>query len=118
MAFSVRDMADAMAEATATPWRELRADGGASVMGLLLQLLADQVQAPVVRPRTTESTALGAALLAGIAEGVWDSVEQTTGLWQPDDERRPQIDQPTADAAYVRWLDAVERARGWDHPPD
>ena len=113
MAYSVRDMVDAMTGATGTPCPQLRADGGAAVMSLLLQLQADQLQLPVVRPVCTEATALGAALLAGLAEGVWGSVAETAALWQPDEECRPRVDRETAGSGYARWLTAVERARAW-----
>ena len=112
MAYSVRDMVDAMT-AAGTPCRELRADGGAASMSLLLQIQADQLQVPVVRPTCTESTALGAALLAGLAEGVWGSVDETVALWRPDEEHRPLLERSGADAGYARWLQGVERSRAW-----
>jgi len=113
MAFQVRDMVDAMAAATGRPVSALRADGGASAMDLLLQLQADQVQAPVARPRSVESTALGAAMLAGLAEGVWTSLDELAGLWSVDLEHVPQASREAADAAHATWLRAVERSRDW-----
>ena len=113
MSFAVRDMVDAVTDALGTAIPALRADGGASAMELLLQLQADQLQMPVVRPRCIESTALGAAMLAGLAEGVWGSVEELAGRWQPDVELVPQVDRTTSDLSYATWLRAVERARGW-----
>ncbi|MGH9101276.1 MAG: FGGY family carbohydrate kinase [Acidimicrobiales bacterium] len=113
MAFSVRDMVDAATRALGTPLRELRADGGASAMELLLQLQADQLQLRVVRQRCIESTALGAAMLAGLAEGVWGSVEEAVATWEPDVERVPVVGAEAAETAYAAWLRAVERARGW-----
>ena len=112
MAYSVRDMVDAMA-AAGTGCRELRADGGAAAMGLLLQLQADQLGVPVVRPVNTESTALGAALLAGLAEGVWSSPAETAALWQAERRCEPAADRSDAEAAYAGWLRALDRARGW-----
>ncbi len=113
MAYSVRDMVDAMTAATGIRCPQLRADGGAAVMSLLLQLQADQLQVEVVRPACTEATALGAALLAGLAEGVWGSVEETAALWQPDEVHGPLADRTAADETYARWLAAVQRAMGW-----
>ncbi len=113
MAFQVRDMVDAMTSATGTGCRQLRADGGAAVMDLLLQLQADQLQAPVVRPRCTESTALGAATLAGLAAGVWGSLDELAALWKPGAERTPAVGPELADLAYAAWLRAVYRSGGW-----
>src|SRR5437762_12450006 len=75
MAYQTRDVVDAMTAASGHAVRALRADGGASVMDLLLQLQADQLQVPVTRPVVQETTALGAAYLAGLAEGVWGSLD-------------------------------------------
>ena len=82
-------------------------------MDLLLQLQADQVQAPVARPRSVESTALGAATLAGLAEGVWGSLDELAGLWQLDAAFTPAVDRELADLAYAGWLRSVERSRRW-----
>ena len=113
IAHGVRDMADAVTDALGSPIPQLRADGGASAMALLLQLQADQLQRPVVRPRCTESTALGAALLAGLAEGVWTHVDELVARWEPDVECVPAVDRATADLAHAAWLRAVERSRAW-----
>jgi glycerol kinase len=113
MAFQVRDMLAAMTDATGRPLRELRAGGGASAMDLLLQLQADQLRVPVVRPRVVESTALGAATLAGLAEGVWGSLDDVAAHWQPDTEKQPAADAALADAAYAAWRRAVDRSRNW-----
>ncbi len=113
MAFGVRDMLRAMTEATGRPLHQLRADGGAAAMDLLLQLQADQLRAPVVRPRVVESTALGAATLAGLAEGVWGSLDDLAAQWQPDAEKRPEADEVLVDLAYTAWLRAVDRSRDW-----
>ena len=86
MAFQVRDMTDAMAAASAHPLSALRADGGAAAMDLLLELQAEQSRMPVARPASLESTALGAATVAGLAEGVWSSLGELAGLWA---RRRP-----------------------------
>jgi glycerol kinase len=113
IAFQVRDMVDAMTAATGQICRQLRADGGASAMDLLLQLQADQLRTTVARPRSVESTALGAATLAGLAEGVWGSLDELAAIWALDAEFTPQLDAVWADAAYAGWLRAVGKSRGW-----
>jgi glycerol kinase len=113
MAFQTRDVVESMAEAAGRPVAVLRADGGASVMSLLLELQADQLGVPVARPVVQETTALGAAYLAGLAEGVWGSLEEIGSQWALDVEVAPSQDRVAADAAHGRWLAAVERSRGW-----
>jgi glycerol kinase len=113
MAFQVRDMTDAMAAASSFPLSALRADGGAAVMGLLLELQAEQSRMPVARPRALESTALGAATIAGLAEGVWSSLDELAALWETDRLFEPQLPAELADATYAVWQRAVEKARGW-----
>jgi len=118
IAFEVRDVVDVMtAETTAgipagaaNAAPVLRVDGGASANDLLLQLQADQLQRPVERPVIAETTALGAAFLAGIATGVWSSRAELAASWQLD--RRFSPGQRDA-AAYDRWRSAVERTKGW-----
>jgi glycerol kinase len=110
MAFQTRDVVAAMAEGSGISIQELRVDGGASVMDLLLQLQADQLQIPVARSRVADTTALGAAYLAGLAEGVWGSLDEVAALWAADAEARPQR---RADDRYEQWRRAVERSRGW-----
>ena len=102
-----------MTAASGTPVRELRVDGGASVMGLLLRLVADQLDVPVVRPRLQETTALGAAYLAGLAEGVWSTVSDVAARWAVDERVEPSEDRTRVEAAYDMWQRAVERSRGW-----
>jgi glycerol kinase len=113
MAFQTRDVVEAMSEASGFPIRGLRADGGASAMRLLLQVQADQLRVPVARPTIQETTALGAAYLAGLAEGVWSSLDDISGNWVLDVEVAPALDQDVADAAYAQWQRAVGRARDW-----
>lgn len=113
MAFQTRDVVDAMAQAAGREVTALRADGGASAMALLLQLQADQLGVPVARPKVMETTALGAAYLAGLAEGFWSSTDDVTANWVLDVEVAPAADRAAADEAYARWKRAVERARGW-----
>src|SRR5580700_11098103 len=113
MAFQVRDMTDAMAAASSTPLSALRADGGAATMDLLLQLQADHSRMTVARPRALESTALGAATIAGLAEGVWSSLDDLDALWQADTVFEPQLPVELADATYAIWGRAVEKSKGW-----
>jgi glycerol kinase len=116
MSFQVRDVVDAMAAGVGRPVTEVRVDGGASVMDLLLQLQADQTGVPVARPSVTETTALGAATLAGLAEGVWGSPAELVGLWQKDTAFVPAVTQEEADRQHEGWSRAVDRARGWALP--
>jgi glycerol kinase len=113
MAYSTRDVVDAMTAASGHAVTALRADGGASVMDLLLQLQADQLQVPVARPSEQETTALGAAYLAGLAEGVWATLDDLAGAWTLDAEFTPKVSKVTADRAYASWHRAVERSRRW-----
>jgi glycerol kinase len=116
MAYQTRDVVEAMAAASGHPIADLRVDGGASVMDLLLQLQADQLQVPVVRSRVTDTTALGAAYLAGLAEGVWDSLEDLAANWGADARVEPAVGASSANALYDQWKRAVERAEAWEAP--
>jgi glycerol kinase len=113
MAFQTRDVVEAMTASAGRPVTELRVDGGASTMDLLVQLQADQLGVPVVRPVGHETTALGAAYLAGLAEGVWSSTEELDRLWRLDRRCEPRAERADVDAAHARWRAAVDRARGW-----
>ena len=113
MAYQTRDVVDAMATASGTTLMELRIDGGASVMNLLCQLQADQLGVTVQRPIDQETTALGAAYLAGLAAGVWASVDEVAAQWRLDAEFIPTDDRTVADALHGQWLRAVERSRNW-----
>ncbi len=110
MAYQTRDVVTAMSEASGMPITSLRVDGGASVMDLLLQLQADQLQIPVARSRVADTTALGAAYLAGLAAGVWGSLDDLAALWAADAEAKPQRN---GDFHYEQWQRAVERSRNW-----
>jgi glycerol kinase len=92
---------------------ELRVDGGASVNDGLLQFQADVLQLPVVRPKVTETTALGAAYLAGLATGVWHKREAIAGHWQVDHRFEPQLPADEAAAIRHRWAEAVKRSQHW-----
>jgi glycerol kinase len=114
IAFQVADLLDAMSADCGIPLTELRVDGGAAANNTLMQIQADLLGAPVVRPAVTETTALGAAYLAGLAIGFWRSVDELTGQWQVDRRFEPQMAPAKAAALRRRWTDAVERAKGWE----
>ncbi len=118
MVLQTRDVVDAMTAGSGHPVADLRADGGASVMDLLLQLQADQLQVPVRRPEVAETTALGAAYLAGLAEGVWSSTDDIEANWILDAEFTPEADREAVDRHHDRWLQAVAHSRGWAAPRD
>ncbi len=113
MALQTRDVVDEMVAATGVSLAELRVDGGASAMDSMLQLQADQLGVTVRRPTDQETTALGAAYLAGLAGGVWPSLEAIAAEWQLDASFVPDPDRTVADAQHATWLRAVERSRGW-----
>jgi glycerol kinase len=108
IAFEVRDVLETMPELAS-----LRVDGGAAANDLLCQVQADQVGVPVERPQIVETTALGAAFLAGLGTGVWSSTDELRDTWALDRRFEPSTDRRTADAAHARWLDAVNRSKGW-----
>jgi glycerol kinase len=116
MAYQTRDAIEAMAAHAGGAVRALKVDGGAAVMDLLLQLQADQLQVPVSRPKVTETTALGAAYLAGIAEGVWAGCDDVRAGWQLDVEVRPSASPAEADLLHAGWRRAVERSLSWANP--
>jgi glycerol kinase len=113
MAFQTRDVVEAMCRASGHGVQALRADGGASANDLMLQVQADQLQVPVSRPVVQETTALGAAYLAGLAEGVWSSTDELSRHWALDAEFHPAVSQAGADAKHAGWKRAVERSRAW-----
>jgi glycerol kinase len=114
MAFQTRDAVAAMVQASGWPLRELRVDGGASVMDALLQCQADQLGVTVQRPVERETTAIGAAFLAALAEGVLPDLPAVAATWQLDATFAPAPDRTAADDAHATWLRAVERSRGWE----
>jgi len=116
IAFQVADLLDAMAADCGIAATELRVDGGAATNNTLMQMQADLLGIPVVRPAVTETTALGAAYLAGLAVGFWGSVDEVTGQWQVDRRFEPNMPQPAARAVRQRWTAAVERSKGWEMP--
>jgi glycerol kinase len=113
MALQTRDAVEAMAAAAGTPLDELRVDGGASAVDDLLQFQADQLGVTVRRPVNQETTALGAAFLSGLAEGVWPDLGAVAAEWALDADFVPATDRAAADALHAQWLRAVERSRAW-----
>jgi glycerol kinase len=116
IAFQVADLAQAMNADALTPLSQLRVDGGAATNDLLMQFQADLLQVLVVRPQTQETTALGAAYLAGLASGYWNTLDELTSQWQISRTYEPGISPATADALRSRWSDAVDRSRRWALP--
>ena len=110
IAFEVRDVLDTMPTDAGTA---LRVDGGAAANDLLCQIQADQIGVPVERPEIVETTALGAAFLAGLGVGVWSSTDDLRDTWALDRRFEPHGDRASADAAHRRWSVAVERSKGW-----
>jgi glycerol kinase len=113
MAYQTRDVIEAMVRASGTPLSELRVDGGASAMDTMLQLQADHLGVTVKRPTDHETTALGAAYLAGLAEGAFD-LAGVAARWELDATFDPAGDRGALDASYAQWLRAVERSRSWE----
>jgi glycerol kinase len=113
IAFQVADLAEAMRSDAGGSLVELRVDGGASVNDTLLQLQADFLQLPVVRPKVTETTALGAAYLAGLATGVWKDRGAVADHWQIDRRFEPKMPADRAAKLRARWSEAVERSKHW-----
>jgi glycerol kinase len=113
MAYQTWDVVDAVTRAAGLELAELRVDGGASVMRLLCQLQADVLGVPVRRPAIQETTALGAAYLAGLAEGVWASPAEAAGAWTEEASFSPSMPAELVDAGLATWHRAVERSRGW-----
>jgi glycerol kinase len=115
MAFQTRDVIEAVGRGGGPAITGLRVDGGASVMDLLLELQADLLDIPVTRSSVQEATALGAAWLAGLGEGVWSSTGELVDLWQADTTFPPSVgDRRAVEEAYGRWLVAIERSLAWE----
>jgi glycerol kinase len=113
MAFQTADVIDAITRATHTAPPELRIDGGASVMDLLCQFQADLLGVTVRRAAIQETTALGAAFLAGLAEGVWGSPEEVNARWSADASFAPTMTEQERTTRASAWHRAVERSRDW-----
>ena len=114
IAFQVADLLDAMRADSGISLMELRVDGGAATNNALMQIQADLLGVPVVRPAVTETTALGAAYLAGLGVGFWKSAADITGQWRVDRRFKPQMIEADRRALRQRWSAAVERAKQWE----
>ena len=114
IAYQVADLIDAMHADTGKRLKELRVDGGASHSAFMMQFQADLLQIPVIRPVVTETTALGAAYLAGLAVGYWKSVESVAKQWKVEKVFEPKMPRSQVAALRSRWNDALGRALNWE----
>ena len=113
IAYQVADVLDAMRADSALKIKTLRVDGGAAVNNLLMQFQADMLGVPVVRPKVFETTALGAAYLAGLAVGFWNSRDQIASQWEVDREFHPSMKKTRVEELRAGWRKALERSRRW-----
>ena len=113
IALQSADVFAAMGRDSQIALRELRVDGGASRNNLLMQMQADFLGVPVVRPQVTETTALGAAYLAGLATGFWRDAGEIAAQWRAERRFEPRLAEGERVAKLARWRDAVERSKGW-----
>ncbi len=114
IAYQVADVLDAMQQDAHVKIKELRVDGGAAANNLLMQFQADMLGVPTVRPRITETTALGAAYLAGLAVGFWDNLDQIAHHWQVERRFEPQMPADEVAQHRSRWSEALRRAAEWE----
>lgn len=114
MAYQTRDLLDAMRQDTGLPLTQLRVDGGASINDALMQFQADLLDVRVLRPAIRETTALGAAYLAGLAVGYWKDVDEVSDDWALEREFIPQMASEQRNQLYRRWQRGVERSRDWE----
>ncbi|MCO8124626.1 glycerol kinase GlpK [Stieleria sp. TO1_6] len=116
IAFQVADVFDAMKQDAGIPIQELRVDGGASANDLLMQFQADIMKIPVVRPKVIETTAMGAAYLAGLAVGFWQDVNEIEGIWETERVFEPSMPDDEVQERRGRWKEALERSKSWEQP--
>ncbi|MEO5692457.1 MAG: glycerol kinase GlpK [Usitatibacter sp.] len=116
IAFQSAELIEAMAADSGIALKELRVDGGATASNLLMQMQADLLGVPVVRPKITETTALGAAYLAGLATGFWKDEAQIAAMWSRDRVFEPTLSCAEGGQRLAEWKRAVERARDWARP--
>lgn len=114
IAFQVTDLLEAMAKDSQITLSELRVDGGASVSNIMMQIQANLIRTMVNRPKTVETTALGAAYLAGLAVGMWSGLEEIEHNREVEKVFIPKMEQADRDKLYRGWLRAVERSKGWE----
>jgi glycerol kinase len=115
-AWQVREVVDAMAADSGQPLSLLKVDGGMTANDLLMQMQADVLNAPVVRPKIAETTCLGAAYAAGLAVGFWPDLETLSGQWREDASWRPAMAEAMREREYRQWKKAVQRTLGWVDP--
>jgi glycerol kinase len=113
IAFQVKDVLDAMEQTTSYKLKILRVDGGASVSDILLQFQSDILRVDVSRPKITETTALGCAMLAGLKIGLWQDKEEIVKSWSADKLFSPEKDRSLTEKLYEKWKDAVSRTLNW-----
>jgi glycerol kinase len=113
IACQTADILSAMQQDSGVKLAELRVDGGASRNDLLMQIQADLLGVPVARPRTTETTALGAATLAGLAVGIWRSPSELATRWEEDRRFEPQMSADARENVLARWRHSVQNAITW-----
>ena len=114
IAYQSKDVLQAMEADTGIRVKELRVDGGASLNNLLMQFQSDLLGVPVVRPKVSETTALGAAYLAGLAVGYWKSQSEISKQWQIDSRFKPSMKAKQRNTLYAEWNRALERSRNWE----
>ncbi|MBS0615557.1 MAG: glycerol kinase GlpK [Verrucomicrobia bacterium] len=114
IAFQVCDVIKCMEDDAGVPTAEMRVDGGAVRDNLLMQIQADLLQVPVIRPKTTELTALGAGFLAGLATGFWKDMSEITKYWQEDERFLPQMLPENAKRKKGKWKQALKCAQLWE----
>jgi glycerol kinase len=114
MAYQTKDVLDAAVSDFHKPLKELRVDGGASANNFLMQFQSDILNVPVIRPNVIETTALGAAYLAGLAEGVWGSKEEIQDHWSVDQKFISKMEEEERNKLCKGWNKAVKRASGWE----
>ncbi|MYV60283.1 glycerol kinase, partial [Streptomyces sp. SID4931] len=112
-AWQTREISDAMTKDSGVELTALKVDGGMTSNNLLMQTLADFLDAPVVRPMVAETTCLGAAYAAGLAVGFWPDTDALRANWRRAAEWTPRMDADTRAREYKSWLKAVERTMGW-----
>jgi len=116
IALQTMDVINTMVKDSGTDIRELKVDGGAAVNNLLMQMQADVIGQKVFRPKITETTALGAAYLAGLAVGFWKDIDEIRQQWQVDRVFEPEADPDGCDALIRGWQQALKRSKGWNSP--
>jgi glycerol kinase len=113
LAYQTKDIVDTVLANGDIEIPQVRVDGGAVSNNLLCQFLADILGIPVVRPKITEATVLGAVYMAGLSSGLWKDLDELSTLWKEDRVFEPQMSQERRDRLYEGWLAAVESTRGW-----